>query len=142
MKINFGFVMMSFVFLLSCGDKKKAVPHGLLNEKQMTSVMVDMQLADAMVLPDESKKDDNEKMQAQLYLSVLNKHHTTNKVFSDSWDYYLHTPEKMDTVYQQVINTLTQMQLDGGAPTQHVDTLKKKLPQMPFNPYKIKKPKH
>ena len=99
----------------------------------MVSMLVDLQLADASVTESENRNAEGIKKQAALYISVLQKHKIDNDHFIKSWNYYLHQPEKLDNVYLQVINVLTQLQLEGNnnQPTVSKPDVKKQI--LPFH---------
>lgn len=105
------YLLLFILIFASCGENKKSIPSGILDENKMSAVITDVQIADAAVEASALRTDSGKIKEATLFLAALSKNNITPEMFSNSWTYYLHHPEKLDAVYQQVINQLSMLQL-------------------------------
>ncbi|MCD8193654.1 MAG: DUF4296 domain-containing protein [Tannerellaceae bacterium] len=88
-------------------------PRGVLSEKKMQSVYLDMQLAEAMINADNKGYADVEKKEA-LYQSVFRKHKITQAVYDSSLVWYGANLDIFVKVYDRVLKDIAQMQKDLG----------------------------
>lgn len=95
--------------LVSCSK----VPDDILSEKQMQSILVDMQLAEALIGADyQNYKEDGQK--DALYQSVFLKHKTTQAVYDSSLVWYGRNLDIYMQVYDRVLADLNKRQEDLG----------------------------
>ena len=91
---GFGISFFIFLFVASCSR----IPGGIIPERKMQKILVDMQLAEAMINIDIAYRSDKEKK--ALYQSIFEKHHITEAVYDSSLIWY---GKNLD-VYMQVYN--------------------------------------
>jgi hypothetical protein len=110
------FVLIIAVFgLIGCAPKspeKTPKPKGLLKEKQMVEIMVDLQLVQAAKTmhyfnPDSVGQDNRRYMQ-----EVYSKHNISDTLFLKSLEYYSGKEKKMLGIYDKVIESLQTQQED------------------------------
>lgn len=93
------------VWLVSCSHANR-IPSGVLAEKQMANILLDMQMASAysdMYVPDTNRRQLNPELRLKtLYAQVLALHHTNRKQFMDSYGFYEQHPDLMKKVYQNM----------------------------------------
>lgn len=80
---RYSFAFLTSLALIACSK----VPEGILKEKEMQAVMVDVYLAEAMIGTDYLKYKEDASKQA-LYESVFRKHNTTQAVYDSSIVWY------------------------------------------------------
>lgn len=92
---------MAFIFMIACSK----VPSGILSEKKMKEVLIDMHLAEAMINSDYKEYNTYEKKEA-LYKSVFDKHGVTEAEYDTSLVWYGRNLDIYMRVYDGVIAEL------------------------------------
>jgi len=100
-------IILMVILTLSCS--KNRVPKGILKEKEITPVLVEIHLAEAIFAQRYSQETTRENYQEDLYLSILRKYKIDQKVFEKSVLYYGKHPDKYKLVYDEVLNRLAEM---------------------------------
>jgi len=103
------FIFTFLLFLLSCSSEEKNVlPENVLAPEKFTSVMIDVQITEGMraqgvdiITPDKGVKG--------AYDQIFQKHQITEKAFEQSYNYYLEHPDKMEMIYEQVLDSLSKL---------------------------------
>lgn len=83
----------------SCGDNK---PDGILDEKQMADVLVDVHNVNGTMFMVPSIPDSLYKYGLGKYLLVFKKHGTDSAQFTRSYKYYTRDVEKLVAIYDEV----------------------------------------
>jgi hypothetical protein len=101
--IPFFFVTL---FISSCNKPKTIIPAGILTEKEMVPVLVDIHVAQAAAsiynATDTSMYNMNE-----MIPYILSIHHIEKAAYDSSIGYYTRHPELMQQMYEEVINELS-----------------------------------
>jgi hypothetical protein len=102
------------VFFLSCESPKQveqveSKPEWVIEEEKMIDVIIDLRIVDAATyintnLPPRNKVKDWE--------FVMNKHQIVDSIFTKSHDYYAGHPKVLSSIYEKVIDKLSEMQTD------------------------------
>lgn len=100
-------IILMVILTLSCS--KNRVPKGILKEREITPVLVEIHLAEAIFAQRYSQETTRENYQEDLYLSILRKYKIDQKVFEKSVLYYGKHPDKYKLVYDEVLNRLAEM---------------------------------
>lgn len=102
---RYGVALLVTALLVSCSK----VPSGILTEKKMQAVLVDMQLAEAVINAD--RKAFNEEAQKEaLYQSIFRKHEITQAVYDSSLIWYGRNLDVYMQVYDLVLAELNERQ--------------------------------
>jgi hypothetical protein len=117
-------VALCLLFLLACRSKT-AVPEDIISIKQMTSLMWDLSLADALVshrypAASEAKKLDTSVV---LYQQIAKAHGTTQQQLKRSLQFYESRPDLL----QIIIDSLQRRALLPGAAHKVDSTVKKRI---------------
>ena len=101
-----------FIFLMlvcGCNDKKSDAgkPNDLLSEKQLEEILCDIHKSEAAISFVPVPSDSLTRLYGSFYGALFKKHNITPERFERSFDYYLHKPVIMDSVYARVLATLT-----------------------------------
>lgn len=102
---RYGVVLMAAALLVSCSK----VPDGILKEKEMKAVLMDMQLAEAMISNDYKTYSDDAEKEA-LYQSVFRKHKIDQAVYDSSLVWYGHNLDVYMQVYDLILADLNERQ--------------------------------
>lgn len=94
---------------LSCSSQKEDErPENVLEPEKFTAVMIDVQITEGMraqgvdiITPDKGVKG--------AYNQIFEKHNITKERFEESYDYYLNRPDKMEKIYEQVLDSLSKL---------------------------------
>jgi len=120
-------ILMAFL-TFSCSQNR--LPKGILTEKEITPVLVDLHLAEAIYAQRFSQTVTRENYQEDLYLSVLKKYKLDRKTFEKSVLYYGKHPDIYRPIYDEVLNRLSEMI----AKTRATDSIQaKKIKAVPVN---------
>ncbi|TZF84461.1 DUF4296 domain-containing protein [Pedobacter sp. BS3] len=93
-------------FIISCSSDR--TPGGIMKQKQMTDLLVDIHLADGYLM--QLNTDSANKVAPSLYGTVFKKHGTDSLRFVNSLKYYSEKPDILDTIYKQVSSRIDKMQ--------------------------------
>ena len=123
------------IFILACdrGDRLlNTRPAGVISEKQMVDVLVDIHLAESALRVGNVQKTmpgDSTYQQSQ-FLEVFDNHRITPDEFRKSLSYYTTHISKLDAIYAEVIDRLNQMEteLRGNESELNADTTKSGKP--------------
>jgi|GEM_PF-1446163 len=101
------------IFMSGCGDPDVEVaPDGLLDKDKFTEVMVDVQLVEGMKVhklgPKREKSPDMEAM----YANIFAKYEINQEDFEATYDYYKSRPEEMELIYEQVLDSLSKLDVE------------------------------
>jgi len=103
---NYLFVLM-VIFIISCSVNE--TPKGILAEKEMIPVLVELHLAEGIYTQRFSLGITRENYPEDLYLSILKKHKLEQKIFEESILYYGKHPDKYKPIYDEVVDRLNEM---------------------------------
>lgn len=102
---KYGFVLLLGSLLVACSK----TPEGVLSEKQMQAVQVDMQLAEAFIGMNNKDFPDNAHKEA-LYKSVFRKHGITEALYDSSLVWYGQNLDIYMAVYDRILADLDKQQ--------------------------------
>jgi len=100
-------IIVLTVLAFACSNNK--VPKGILTEKEITPVLVEIHLAEAIFSQRYALEVTRENYQEDLYLSILKKYKLDRKVFEASVLYYGKNPIQYKPIYDEVLNRLNEM---------------------------------
>ncbi len=90
---------------LQCTDDKK--PEGILDEKEMVSLMVDVYLAEGKISIARISRDSAYKLLEPYEDSTLVKRGMTDSMLIANYTYYLQKPKELERILDAVIDTLS-----------------------------------
>jgi hypothetical protein len=101
---------MTILFLAACDEPAPEVPpEDILQLDKFTGVMIDVQLIEGMKIhklgPMRAKAPNMEAM----YAEIFEKHSISQEDFLRTYDYYKARPEKMEGIYEQVLDSLSKL---------------------------------
>lgn len=105
-----GFIALSLPFVACQNESKNAMKPLRLTEEQMFRLVKDVQLAEATLgfQRNIGKISDDQK---DIYFDLIfKKNGLTPEIFEENLDFYNHTPEKLERIYDSVIVSLQRMQ--------------------------------
>ena len=88
-------------------EKEETKPANLLSDKQLTSILIDMHIAEARVEANGFSADTAMAVYNNLKQDIYKKHNITEAHFQESYDYYLTNLSKLDKIYETVIDSLS-----------------------------------
>jgi hypothetical protein len=111
-KIAFIFVVVSMLSSCGGGGLFSGRPNGVMTKKQMTSLLMDMQLAEVkfrQLNPTLKMNDTTRNYYRFGYVDIFKKHRTTPAKFRLSMDYYAKRPDVLNEIYNDIISNLTEV---------------------------------
>jgi len=106
-------IILMVILAFACSNNK--LPKGILTEEQITPVLVELHLAEAINSHRNEKDLARDNYQEDLYLTILKKYKLDEKVFEASILYYGKHPDKYKPVYDEVLNRLSEMSVKSRA---------------------------
>ena len=101
------------LLLFACSPQKAKAPDHLLSQTQMSDIIAEMHLADAIASGTKAGNVDSVNQEAiSLNAFVLEKHQITHEQFMESFDFYRQNPILMDSVYAEVITKLSSQEME------------------------------
>jgi hypothetical protein len=97
--------------MLTCSCSNSNVPNGILSDKEITPVLVELHLAESIYTQRNSLEITRENYQEDLYVTILKKYKLDQKVFETSVLYYGKHPDKYKPIYDEVLNRLHEMEV-------------------------------
>lgn len=105
------YLISFFLLFVSCNNKtENQTKEGIIPKDEMVEIIVDLHLADATINIKHFNKRSNSKKIVKYYASVLKKYGYTRLNFDESIKYYSIEPEKLDKIYDRVIQELSKKQ--------------------------------
>ncbi len=102
-----------FLLLLNSCSKKETIPAEIIPKDTMVAVMVDLYIADAILMnPNTSSKLGNVPSNA-LYNSILKKYHISKSRYDSSLAYYTEHIKMLNEIYENVVDILSEIQNTG-----------------------------
>lgn len=101
-------LLIAFLFF-SCSEKKITIPENVINEKDMTSILSDIHIAQA-AKNNSAMTDSSGYTMSQYTNAILKNHNTTKDKFLSSLKFYSDNPEILRQVYDSVITSLSRME--------------------------------
>jgi len=102
------FLIGLIIILFGCSNNN--VPKDLIPEDSLVLIIVDMHLADAILIEPSVQQKQFVINKTKFYNVVLDKHSITKEEFQKNIDYYSNNPEQFNKVYEKVIEELTILQ--------------------------------
>ncbi|PCH98103.1 MAG: hypothetical protein COB85_02205 [Bacteroidetes bacterium] len=105
------FLAITSITCTNDGDLEM-VPDGYLSKQQMVELLVDIQLIEGGII---IRKMDHKKFGDDInayYQETFKKHGLTKESFELNLKYYTDNPEKLEVVYEEVLNELSKLQAE------------------------------
>ncbi len=103
--------LLILIFAASCASDPSEVNLALSTDK-FTAVMIDVQLAEGMKTQKIFVTKDNSEAVNLLYKHIFEKHGVTSEEFMESFEYYRSRPGEMELVYEQVLDSLSKLDIE------------------------------
>jgi len=102
--IKYGLLPVLALGLVQCSDDKK--PKGILDQKEMVSLMIDVYLAEAKISIAGISRDSAYRLLDPQEDSTLAKRGLNDSVLMANYNYYLQDPKELEKILDAVIDTL------------------------------------
>ncbi len=109
---NWIFIVCIALLSASCNSILNSKPTGMLSEKQMIDVLVDINLTEAALKTGDdsiARKGDTTELRER-FAEVFKKNDIEPDRFNNSLNYYLKHIDELDKIYVEVINRLTALE--------------------------------
>lgn len=115
--------------LVGCKHKSKAIPSGIINEETMANLMVDVNLAEAIIRVKQPGFPQDSSYIRAYYDAIFKKYKITKEQFNSSLKYYTKHPDRFGEIYDEALNKLSRMQSEENSKNM---TISKNLPIKKF----------
>ena len=88
------------LYLTAC--KSNDVPNGIIEEKEMISLLTDVHIVDGAIYTVPQVSDSLYKYGRAKYVAVFKKYHTTDDQFQKSLKYYTTQPDRLQEMYNKI----------------------------------------
>ncbi|GAB4448161.1 MAG: hypothetical protein Fur0028_03190 [Bacteroidales bacterium] len=106
-------IFLAFSLLFSCSRKQKEIPSEIIQQDSLVNIIVDIHLADAILLNPLTQSKISDISSNRLYKTVLDKYGISRERFNKSIDFYAETPAVLDSIYDKVIEQLSLIESKG-----------------------------
>jgi hypothetical protein len=99
-------ILMGF---FACQDGKKNTaekPNNLVSPQKMEQMLSELHIVDALINQKNLSADSAKKLSTDYYDFIYRKYAVTANDFNNSFQYYLHNPADMDSIYLKVLENL------------------------------------
>jgi len=104
-KLNYFFIFFLALLMVNCNNNK-----GILPQKKMTQVLLELHLAEALAqhLPKDSLQNEikNQDSLAIFTKEIFTHNKVTEKEFLQSIEWYKNKPELLDSMYQNILSEI------------------------------------
>ncbi len=117
------FICVSLFLIAACGKQKPKVaskPDWVINESTMVDMVVDLRIVDAATYNNKSGAPRNKTKDWEF---VMKKYKTNDSIFRKSQDYYCQYPKVLESIYEQAIDKLSEMQANNYSNTKNTNTI-------------------
>lgn len=101
------FIFIITCCFISCAPPKEEIPADVIAQGPMAEIIADIHLAEAFNGLHPKKGDTSASVTLGYYEVIYKKHGITKPQFDSSYHYYIHHPVMLDSVYNQVIEILS-----------------------------------
>ena len=109
MRLVVGIILM--IGLFACGEEK-AKPDYIWSEDDFIEVLTEVQMAEAIVRLGYHRSKDSLIPNDSIYNAVFHKMGITKVEFDSNYNYYLNDPEKLESIYDEVIANLSRSEAE------------------------------
>ena len=97
-------IFLFLLFISSCTEK---IPEDVLTKEEMTTILIDMHLAEAKVSSLGLRKDSSDLLYEVMEKRILEKQEISEATYLRSYNYYLDNIKLMEDVYGRVVDSLS-----------------------------------
>ncbi len=109
-KIFLSLILSAFLMgLFACQDGKQNTaekPNNLVSPEKMEQMLSELHIVDALINQKNIAADSAKKLSTDYYDLIYRKYAVTANDFNKSFQYYLHNPADMDSIYVKVLENL------------------------------------
>jgi len=98
--------IIAILTILSCSGKEDR-PKGILAPEKMAIVLSDIYLAEHKASSIGLTEDSSKVVLHHYELKIFEEHNTNDSIYKESFKYYLDHPDKLESVYDIVIDTIS-----------------------------------
>jgi predicted HAD superfamily phosphohydrolase len=98
-------LVIIILMAVSCLSERSS--DSLMDEREMTSYLIDLHIAEASVQNLRLAKDSAKIVFAAREKLLLLEHNITDSIFINSYNYYLENPEKLQEIYSTVVDSIS-----------------------------------
>ena len=107
-------LLINLIWLFSCssGNNEQVVapPENIIPKDKMVELLVDVQLIEAAIKSDNTRKKDSKSYTIYYYSYLFKKYNTTKEDFIESLHYYQQNMNEFDQMFTEVIESLSKFQ--------------------------------
>ncbi len=108
------YLVIGILLFSSCNTKNEnKTTDGIIPESKMITIITDLHIIDATINIKHINKRNNNKKITKYYNYVLKKYGYNRIQFNKSIEYYSGEPEKLDKIYDKVLEELSKKQVMG-----------------------------
>ena len=108
MKLYLKYIIIVFVFLMSCTEEEETLPSNLIEREIMVDVISEIELTQALIKLKFTTQDTLNSQ--EFYNQVYKEFNITEEQFNKSLAYYCKTPKGTESLYIDAIELLSEKQ--------------------------------
>ena len=98
---------LAIIILVAVNCSSDRPPDTIMDEGQMVNYLIDIHIAEAAVQNLRLKADSAKVVFTVKEKQLLKKHHLTDSIFINSYNYYLGHPNKLEEIYSAVVDSIS-----------------------------------
>lgn len=107
------FFLLANILFVTCKRHQSVVSEEIIPKDSLINIIVDLHLADAILLNPITQSKISDISSNRLYKTVLDKYGITKERFNNSINFFAETPIVLDSIYDKVIEKLSIIESKG-----------------------------
>lgn len=100
------------LLLFACAPKQPKPSRDMLSQTQMSDIITELHIADALAMSNKSRNQDSMKAATVNYRNfIFDKYHISHEQFLTSFEFYKQNPILLDSVYAEVVTKLSSKEM-------------------------------
>ncbi len=103
--------LLIILTLIACAPPKPKAPKNMLSQSQMSDILTEMHIADAIATTNYKQIDSINQAGVNYREFIYTKYQTNHQQFTESFDFYKQNPVLLDSVYAEVVTKLSSKEM-------------------------------
>ncbi len=108
-------VFLILIFLSGCNQSKTPETNGIIPSDSLVMILSDIQLIESALYVKQNEGKDIRSYSDYYYRYLYSKYHTSSEKIRESLRYYQENPEKLESIYKNVLDSLSRKQSETGS---------------------------
>jgi hypothetical protein len=97
------FIILTFFIIISCNNEKEI---NIIEKGKMAKILTEMHLSEETIDVLKYNKDTLNALFSKKEIEIFEKYSVTEKEYRESYSYYFFNPQKLEVIYEELIDSL------------------------------------